>query len=536
MSVDKSHNIEPWLEALSRKAGGAEAPVPEGAWEAVAAKLAAKRLAEQNADKPVPEHNKPIGMPRKQFKPSWARWAAAAVVAGAVASAAIFVANRNDNSLTHKLADNKPTETSIKPIEPGVDIKTDSTDLKNAEIDKGQADKPEATKPSSKQPQITLPHNLGNSSLAGTIAARTTTTTRQPSTQRSAAVYAESDGAARHETEITNEEQAITEDAGMPMMTPAEEPVLMAMAEKSVPKAMPMAKAMPAPQIMSEEAPAEEPADRETPHWLEQAESEEIVAELATPVSDIESNRSALKPWKDYNDRAYRDYIALNRTVSGIVSAEGINEKPKDKHRTMLNLTGGGLLASASGSSMVQGQTRPLMSPAKAPAAPQKEPAAQEKPADYSYNHHLPLTFGIHASHSLYGNLYASLGVNFTYMHSDVTDVASGSSFSQNIKLIGVPFGLKWNFWRWHGLSTYVGGEGLAERVVGARFNGEDVSIKRWQWSVHALAGAQYNFSRRFGVFIEPRVAHYITTMPISTQRDQHTFNFNLQMGLSLDF
>lgn len=286
--------------------------------------------------------------------------------------------------------------------------------------------------------------------------------------------------------------------------------------EKSIPDMMAMAEPMDE-QTM--------PSDDTYDTYYDDTYDETAELDELTDVDEL--NRSTMRPWREYSERSYRDYISLNRSVSKFVVA---NDVVKKKHaRMMLNLTGGGMLASAHGNSSATVAARPMMAPARAQATP------IDKPADYSYDHHLPLTFGVHASRSLYGNLYGSLGVNFTYMHSDVTEVATGQSFSQNVKLIGIPFGLKWNFWHWRGLSTYVGGEGVAERVVGARFHGEDISIKRWQWSVHAMAGVQYNFSRRIGVFLEPKLSHYITTMPISTQRDQHTFNFNLQMGLSVD-
>ncbi len=121
-------------------------------------------------------------------------------------------------------------------------------------------------------------------------------------------------------------------------------------------------------------------------------------------------------------------------------------------------------------------------------------------------------------------------------MSSDVTPDNGAPEFKQNIKLIGMPFGVKWNFWHYRGFSTFIGGEGLVEKVVSARFNGESLSIKRLQWSVHATAGAQYNFTRNVGIYIAPKLSHYITTMPLNTIRNEHPLNFNLQFGLSLDF
>ena len=76
----------------------------------------------------------------------------------------------------------------------------------------------------------------------------------------------------------------------------------------------------------------------------------------------------------------------------------------------------------------------------------------------------------------------------------------------------------------------------MVERVVDASFGKDDITIKRLQWSVHATAGMQYNFTKHVGIYIEPKLSHYITTMPLNTLRNEHPFNFNLQMGLSVDF
>jgi hypothetical protein len=148
----------------------------------------------------------------------------------------------------------------------------------------------------------------------------------------------------------------------------------------------------------------------------------------------------------------------------------------------------------------------------------------------------MPLTAGLTFSKSITRNIYGNVGVNFTSMSSDVTPDNGAPEFKQNIKLVGVPFGMRWKFWQYRGLSTFVGAEGMMEKVVSAKFNNESVSIKRLQWSVHATAGLQYNFNRYIGIYVEPKLSHYITTMPLNTLRNEHPLNFNLQMGLSLDF
>lgn len=203
---------------------------------------------------------------------------------------------------------------------------------------------------------------------------------------------------------------------------------------------------------------------------------------------------------------------------------------------------GNGML-STDRNSTVSGSSAPMLVPPPssqpgmmlAPAAPGTSPSVAP-PVNYDYHHHMPLTFGLTFNKRIVGNLYGNVGLNFTLMSSDVTPDNGGSTFKQNIKLIGLPFGVRWNFWRYKGLSTFVGAEGMVERVVDASFGKDDVTIKRLQWSAHAIAGVQYNFTKHVGIYVEPKLSHYITTLPLNTLRNEHPFNFNLQMGLSIDF
>ena len=53
------------------------------------------------------------------------------------------------------------------------------------------------------------------------------------------------------------------------------------------------------------------------------------------------------------------------------------------------------------------------------------------------------------------------------------------------------------------------------------------------QWSVTAAAGAQVNFTSRFGLYLEPGIAYYFDDYSgVETIRKEHPINFNLQLGL----
>lgn len=257
---------------------------------------------------------------------------------------------------------------------------------------------------------------------------------------------------------------------------------------------------------------------------------------------DNAMNQDAMEPWKSYTDSTYQQYLVYDANARRAAREKMALTKPGKKSSMLVAAYGNGML-STDRNSTVSGSSAPMLVPPPssqpgmmlAPAAPGTSPSVAP-PVNYDYHHHMPLTFGLTFNKRIVGNLYGNVGLNFTLMSSDVTPDNGGSTFKQNIKLIGLPFGVRWNFWRYKGLSTFVGAEGMVERVVDASFGKDDVTIKRLQWSAHAIAGVQYNFTKHVGIYVEPKLSHYITTLPLNTLRNEHPFNFNLQMGLSIDF
>lgn len=63
------------------------------------------------------------------------------------------------------------------------------------------------------------------------------------------------------------------------------------------------------------------------------------------------------------------------------------------------------------------------------------------------------------------------------------------------------------------------------------------LKVSSLQWSVSAAVGAQVNFTRQLGLYVEPGVVYYFDDHSgIETIRKEHPLNFNLQMGLRFSF
>lgn len=152
-----------------------------------------------------------------------------------------------------------------------------------------------------------------------------------------------------------------------------------------------------------------------------------------------------------------------------------------------------------------------------------------------NYKHRIPINVGIMANKSLPCNLVAGIGVNYARYSSDVS--IDLEHFDQTVQFVGIPVALQWHFWRHGNWSAYIGGEAMAERCIDVDTKLDDIEVPgRIQWSVHGMAGMQYNITDHVGLFVEPKVSHFITEFPITTVRNEHPVNFNLKVGAHVNF
>lgn len=72
-------------------------------------------------------------------------------------------------------------------------------------------------------------------------------------------------------------------------------------------------------------------------------------------------------------------------------------------------------------------------------------------------------------------------------------------------------------------------------RVDGRKTASENGSIRvnPLQWSVNAYAGAQYDFSKIAGIYVEPGAAYYFRNgSPVNCIYSERPFNFSIRLGL----
>lgn len=471
-----------WIDAIKSRANQATRDVPQGTWEAIA-----KEMAQQPSS--VAKKHATI-TPRL-----WKATAAAAAVA-LVVTTGYFIAGTDSN---------QPQQ----PVHIAQHSSTPAAQHDNAKPSEdesaAQPTQPATAQPAATQPSSTIPTINNKSLLAHNTATPSHHTGSAPKSHHATNRHGHSNN--RH-TATTPTHDGILND----QLLASNDNELIDLA-----------------QYPNEFNPEDYFYDVQTMQALE-----ELYASY-----DNSMNQEAMEPWKAYTDSTYQQHLVYDANARR-AAREKMALTKRHKQSTMLLAAYGNGLISGDNESTVNGSSAALLAPAASNPPMMMAPGTNGNkvapPVNYTYHHHMPLTAGLAFNKRIVRNLYGTIGLNFTSMSSDVTPDNGAPKFKQKVMLVGLPLGVKWNFWRYKGLSTFVGGEALVERVVSAKFNNESLTIKRLQWSVHATAGIQYNFNRHVGIYLSPKLSHYITTMPLNTLRNEHPLNFNLQLGLSLDF
>lgn len=153
-----------------------------------------------------------------------------------------------------------------------------------------------------------------------------------------------------------------------------------------------------------------------------------------------------------------------------------------------------------------------------------------------SFRHHQTLSFGLSFRYALPYGLSLGSGVNYSLLRSDVKLRISSEDVGQQLHFIGIPLRLDWRFLERGGFSLYIGAGVMAEMCVAARFGSTAVHEPGLQWSVGGALGAQYDLSRRVGLYFEPDLAWYLTRTHLTTARTDSPLDLTLRLGMRFSF
>lgn len=164
--------------------------------------------------------------------------------------------------------------------------------------------------------------------------------------------------------------------------------------------------------------------------------------------------------------------------------------------------------------------------------------------------HHQPVKIGLSVRFRFSDRLGIESGLSYSYLSSDISTCNSYDKrvTRQKLHYVGIPLNLNFNLWRNNKFDTYVSGGGMVEFCVSGHSSTKvssdgsvwldtetDLRETRPQFSGNVSAGVQYNFSRQFGVYMEPGVSYYFDngSNVITIYKDK-PFNFNLNLGLRI--
>ncbi len=154
-----------------------------------------------------------------------------------------------------------------------------------------------------------------------------------------------------------------------------------------------------------------------------------------------------------------------------------------------------------------------------------------------SADHHQPISVAFSVRKELGKGFSVETGLMYTYLSSDLRFEDVPKEVSQKLHYLGIPLRANWNFMETRLFTLYLSAGGAIEKCAYGKLDGNDISQRPWQFSVLGAMGAQYNLSKRVGIYAEPGVSYYFDDhSSLQTIRKERPCSFTLQAGLRLTY
>ena len=151
--------------------------------------------------------------------------------------------------------------------------------------------------------------------------------------------------------------------------------------------------------------------------------------------------------------------------------------------------------------------------------------------------HHQPISFGLSVRKSLAKGFSVETGLTYTLLSSDAKFADSDQKTEQKLHYLGIPLKANWNFLDKKLFTFYVSGGGMIEKCVYGKLGTEKETVKPLQFSVSGAVGAQFNATKRVGIYVEPGFDYFFDDgSDVQTIRKETPFNFNIQAGIRLTY
>ena len=155
---------------------------------------------------------------------------------------------------------------------------------------------------------------------------------------------------------------------------------------------------------------------------------------------------------------------------------------------------------------------------------------------DVVSKHKLPVRFGLSLQYQLSNRIALYSGISYTYLESEfITPITNSNNYIQKLRYLGIPVGASWNIWSTGNLNVYLAGNALLEKCIDAQVSDGDIDQRPWQFSLNAAAGAEYNITRQFGLYLEPALGYYFNDgTSLQHYYKEHPLAPSIQFGLRL--
>ena len=243
------------------------------------------------------------------------------------------------------------------------------------------------------------------------------------------------------------------------------------------------------------------------------------------------------------------DSIEMNTVV-------GYGSRP----RVSIGLAGGGVLSGAR--AFAQDMTPPMMDSENMPEAQPPIVDDPEPPVDTtvigggsqmgmrlrkeragysdSYQHDMPVSFGVSARIMLSKRFSINTGLNYTlYSSMRERSYSSGKVTEperQNVHYLGIPLRCDWLVVNRRYFTFYMGVGGQVDKCVYARVGNERLHEKDFLFSLTGAAGLQYNITNKIGLYLEPDFSLRLNEGTLETYRHDHFGVISARAGLRFNF
>ena len=243
-------------------------------------------------------------------------------------------------------------------------------------------------------------------------------------------------------------------------------------------------------------------------------------------------------------------------SIRGVSSVVGYGSRP----RVSIGLAGGGVLSGARAFS--QDMTPPMMDSGNMPEAQPPIVDDPEPPVDTtvsggssqmgmrlrkeragysdSYQHDMPVSFGVSARIMLSRRFSINTGLNYTlYSSMRERSYSSGKVTErerQNVHYLGIPLRCDWLVVNRRYFTFYMGAGAQVDKCVYARVGDERLHEKDFLFSFTGAAGLQYNITNKIGLYLEPDFSLRLNEGTLETYRHDHFGVISARAGLRFNF